>query len=100
MPPAGQEAAASGHRPVPELGPEWTITQPSGPGGSVVLWRDGMQAGTAGRDGLTRAWTATRVSGGTVTGIGTPAGRYSTRIKALMALAVDHEAAQRRAALT
>src|SRR5690349_15581593 len=95
-PPAGQEAAASGHRPVPEIGPEWTITQPSGPGGNVVLWRDGVQVGTVGRAGLTRAWTATRDSGGTVTGPGGAAGRYSTRTKALMALAVDHEAARRR----
>jgi len=99
-PPAGREPAASGHRPVPEIGPEWTITQPSGPGGNVVLWRDGVQVGTAGRAGLTRVWTATRDSGGTVTGPGGAAGRYSTRIKALMALAVDHEAARRRAALT
>ena len=94
-PPAGQEPAASGHRPVPEIGPEWTITQPSGPGGDVVLWRDGVRVGTAGRAGFTRAWTSTRDSGGTVTGLGAP-GRYSTRIKALMALAVDHEAARRR----
>jgi hypothetical protein len=95
-PPAGQESAASGHRPVPELGPEWTITQPSGRGGNVVLWRGGVRVGTAGRDEFTRGWTATRDSGGTVTGPGGAAGRYSTRTKALMALAVDHEAARRR----
>jgi hypothetical protein len=95
-PPAGQQPAASRHRPVPGLGPEWTITQPSGPGGNVILWRDGVQVGTAGRDGLTRAWTATRVSGGTVTGLGAPAGHYPTRIKALKELAVDHEATRRR----
>ncbi len=97
-PPAGQERAAARHRPVPEIGPEWTITQPSGPGGDVVLWRDGVRVGTAGRAGLTRGWTATRDSGGTVTGLGVAgaASRYPTRIKALSALAVDHEAARRR----
>jgi hypothetical protein len=94
--PAGREPAAARHRPVPEIGPEWTITQPSGPGGDVVLWRDGVRVGTAGRAGLTKAWTATRDSGGTVTGLGAAAGRYPTRIRALMALAVDHEASRRR----
>jgi hypothetical protein len=85
------------HHPVPEIGPEWTITQPGGPGANVILWRDGVRVGTAGRAGLTRGWMATRDSGGTVTGPGAVAGRYPTRIKALTELAVDHEAALRRA---
>lgn len=93
---ADGSAGPAARRPVPELGTGWAITQPSGPGGNVVLWREGVRAGTAGRDGLTRSWTARRDSGSIVTTPQARSGRYPTRIKALAALAGEFESARRR----
>jgi hypothetical protein len=94
---ADENAAPPARRPVPALGAGWAITQPSGTGGNVVLWREGVRAGTARRDGLTRSWTARRDSGSIVTTPRARSGRYPTRIKALAALAGEFESARRRA---
>jgi len=93
---ADESAGPAARRPVPALGAGWAITQPSGPGGNVVLWRESVRAGTAGRDGLTRSWTARRDSGSIVTTPQARSGRYPTRIKALAALAGEFESARRR----
>jgi hypothetical protein len=94
---ADESTLPAASRPVPALGAGWAITQPSGPGGNVVLWREGVRAGTAGRDGLTRSWTARRDSGSIVTTPQARSGRYPTRIKALRALAGEFESGRRRA---
>lgn len=81
------------HRPMPELGPGWTTTDD---GNRVILWRQGQRVGTVTPAGLGSGWSAHHSWGGSVTTGASRLGRYRSRIKALRALAADHESHRRR----
>jgi hypothetical protein len=81
------------HRPMLDLGPGWTTTDDSN---RVTLWQRGQRVGSVTLAGLGSGWTAHHPWGGPVTTGASRVGRYQSRIKALRALAAEHEFHRRR----
>ena len=95
--PDGEPGQQARRHAEPELGADWTTTYADGESDRTLWWGD-ERVGHVRKAGLRPGWEATRASGGVMrTGAG-PRGTYPSRIKALTALAAEHE--HRRRATT